>query len=203
RRRGLDDGAGLGELRERHALQLDHRGDRFRDAVDVGFRDERAAGRADLHADEAAGLEDAERVAHGDARDAELLRELALGLEAVARVQLSREDRALDLGHDLARRAGLVDGGEHDAANGMTIEAAGTTGLPAASDRAYRLEAPASCSGISIGTLGSFWYSEKLLPSVSVQPANQPIAGIGCFSSAFPPSSRTLRMVASMSSVSK
>jgi hypothetical protein len=52
-------------------------------------------------------------------------------------------------------------------------------------------------------TLGSFWKSENLLPSVSTHAANQPWLGIGILSSDFPPRSRTWAMEASMSSVSK
>src|SRR4030088_1277186 len=81
--RGLDDLACLGEIRQGHALQLDQRRDGLRDAVGVRFFDERAAGRADLDTDQTAGLQDAQRIAHGDAGDAELLGELALRLQAV------------------------------------------------------------------------------------------------------------------------
>ena len=114
-RRRLHDRACLGELGEGHALQTDHRRERFGDPVGARVRDEGPAGRADLHADEAAGLEHAKRVADGDARDAELLGELAFRLEAVPRGQLRREDRALDLGDDLTRGTRLMDRGEHSA----------------------------------------------------------------------------------------
>ena len=112
-RGGLDDGASFGELRERHVLQEDHRRDRLRDVVGVRLGDERAAGRADLDADEPARLEDPERVPDSDARDAELLRELALRLQPVTRRELAVEDRPLDLRHDLTRCARLANGGEH------------------------------------------------------------------------------------------
>ena len=67
--------------------------------------------------DEAARLEHAKRVANGYARDAEPLGELPLGFEAIAGLQLAVEDRALDLRHDLAGRAGLPDRRERDAAH--------------------------------------------------------------------------------------
>ena len=47
------------------------------------------------------------------------------------------------------------------------------------------------------------WKRLNALPSVSLQCVNQPTLGIGCLSSAEPPSSRTREIDASMSSVSK
>ena len=81
---GLDHLARLSELRQRHAPELDECRDRFRDTVGVRLFDERATHRAHLDADEAARLEDPQGVTDRDARDAELLGELALGLETVA-----------------------------------------------------------------------------------------------------------------------
>src|SRR5262249_15754998 len=52
-----------------------------------------------------------------------------------------------------------------------------------------------------IGALSSLWNRLKLFPSLSLQRANQPMFGIGCLSSASPPSSFTLAMSASMSSL--
>ena len=66
-RRRLDHGARLGELRERHALEPDHRRERLRDAIGVRVGDECPARRSDLHADETARLEDPQRVADRDA----------------------------------------------------------------------------------------------------------------------------------------
>ena len=68
---------------------------------------------------EPARLEHAEGVAHGDARDAKALRELALRLEAIAGLELAVEDRALDLRDDLAGRASLADRREGDAAHAV------------------------------------------------------------------------------------
>mgnify|MGYP003694291479 CR=1 FL=1 len=59
--------------------------------------------------------------------------------------------------------------------------------------------APGAPSGIV--TDSSLWNRLKLLPSESLQRANQPMPGIGCLSSALPPSSRTLARSASMSSL--
>ena len=61
--------------------------------------------------------------------------------------------------------------------------------------------APGAPSGIV--TDSSPWNRLKLLPSESLQRANQPMPGIGCLSSALPPSSRTLARSASMSSLPK
>ena len=61
--------------------------------------------------------------------------------------------------------------------------------------------APGAPSGIV--TDSSLWNRLKLLPSESLQRANQPMPGIGCLSSALPPSSRTLARSASMSSLPK
>ena len=113
-RRGLDHGARLGEAGERHATEKDHRRDGLGHLIGVGLGHESAAARADLHVNEAAGFEHAQRVAHRDPRDAEPLGELALGLETIAPLELALEDGVLDLRDDLAGRARLPYRGEGD-----------------------------------------------------------------------------------------
>ena len=51
------------------------------------------------------------------------------------------------------------------------------------------------------GAFSSLWNRLNSLPSLSLQPANQPMLGIGCFSPASPPSSFTFARSASMSSL--
>src|SRR6266550_3149004 len=78
-RRRLYHRARLGEARERHPAQKDHRRDRFGYLVGVRLGHERAAARTDLHVNKPASFEHPQRVAHRDPRHTEALGELALG----------------------------------------------------------------------------------------------------------------------------
>ena len=74
---------------------------------------------------------------------------------------------------------------------------------PRSSRRSLPRAADDSSAGRYCPADESFCQRPKTVPSVSLQRLNQPMAGTGALSSAWPPSSRTFASVASMSSVSK
>src|SRR5262249_16069706 len=98
---GLDEPAGLDELRPRHPAESEQRLEVAHQRSIVHLADEVAAGRAPAGGDEAPQLQRAEGLAHGGAARVEVARELALGRQLLALAQASVVDRALDVADDL------------------------------------------------------------------------------------------------------
>src|SRR6266567_3057596 len=84
---------------------------------------------ADADLDQAVGLQDAQRLTHGHPADAEVLAELALGRQPVARLQLALPHEQADLVDDDPGDAPRVDSVEQP---GGCLATRGTTGLGAA-----------------------------------------------------------------------
>jgi hypothetical protein len=124
----LDDQPRLHDVLRRDGLHGHHVGHRLADVRAGRSGHEGAAARADLHLDERHRLERAERVAHRDAADAELFRELTLGWQPLSLAQSATEDRVSNLlgdrgrgprdrdrGEDVASVARLSAGAAHQA----------------------------------------------------------------------------------------
>ena len=86
------------ELGDADHAQLD--GERVGDVLHVALRDPGAAALAGAHVDDADRRQRAHGVAHGDAGDAELLRQADLGAEEIAARELAGEQRRAYFRHD-------------------------------------------------------------------------------------------------------
>src|SRR6266542_422756 len=110
----------------RRALQVGtHDLDRLVDPFLGGRAHERAAAGADADLHQAVGLEDAQRLADGDATDAEVLAQLALGRQPVARLELALPHEHADLVDDDPGDAPRVDAVEQAGGRLATLGAAG------------------------------------------------------------------------------
>src|SRR6185295_19334194 len=98
---GLDEPPRLDELCARHAPETEESGEVAHQRPVVGLAHEVAAGGALPHLDEAAQLQRAQRLAHGDTAGLEVTGELPLGRQLLALAQTALVDRAFDVGNDL------------------------------------------------------------------------------------------------------
>ena len=122
----LDDQARLDDVFGRRRRHHHHVGHRLSDLRAGRRSHERPAARADLDRDQPHRLERAQGVAYGHPADAELLRELALGRETVARLEAPGQDRGADLLGD--RRGGAGDGDRSEDRIGHAVDSRGPGG---------------------------------------------------------------------------
>jgi len=106
RDRGLDEAPELDDVGERVAAR-DEAGERTRQVVGRGLPDEGAAAGSGL--DDPEKLERPQRLANGSARHLELLGELSLGRELIARTKVTLLEKTLDLFDDALVEAAAAD----------------------------------------------------------------------------------------------
>src|SRR6185503_3136819 len=105
---GLQQAPGLEQLPHRLAMREDDEGQRLDEGVDRDVADEGALAGPDL--DQPATLQGAKGLTHRGAADHELLGEVALGRQLIARLQLALRDQLLDLADDLLVDSRALDG---------------------------------------------------------------------------------------------
>ena len=101
----LDRALRVHDLGGAHAGEVELHGERLGEQARIAARDARAAALAHLDVGDAERLQGAQRVARHDPADAEARREVLLGAEEVAGLELLGEQRVAHLGDDLRRRA--------------------------------------------------------------------------------------------------
>ncbi len=120
RRGGFEDPAHLEHVQEGVALHREEHGQGADDVVGLGAADEGALARADV--DDAEHLQRPDGLAHGGPADLESVREIPLGEQLVAGLQLPLGDEVLDLVHDLFVEPFGLDGGEFHTLNILSCE---------------------------------------------------------------------------------
>ena len=99
----LDRALRIHDLADGHAGEIELHRERLGEQPRIALRNPRAAAVAHLDVDDALRLQRAQRIARDDPADAEALRQVLLGAEEIARLELLGEQRLADLADDLGR----------------------------------------------------------------------------------------------------